>query len=386
MAERTGPLKGVRIIELAGVGPGPFAGMLLADLGAEVICIDRPAGAAPLGGMDPKKDVMNRGRLAMVLDLKKPGAAEVVLRLVETADVLIEGNRPGVTERLGLGPEDCMARNPKLIYARMTGWGQTGQMAQRVGHDINYIALAGVLDMLGRKDERPMFPVNLVGDMGGGGMMMAFGIAAALFETSRSGKGQVIDAAMVDGSASLISGLLGMKAMGFFSQPRGENMIDSGAPFYDVYETKDGRYMAVGSIEPQFYALLVKLAELDPELFAKQMNPAKWPAQKAALTEKFKSKTQAEWTAIFMNEDACVTPVLTLEEATALPHNVERGLYAEQDGVLHQAPAPRFSRTPGSVANPPPARGQDTLMVLKDAKFSDAEIQALADQGLINTA
>ncbi|MCZ6618271.1 MAG: CaiB/BaiF CoA-transferase family protein [Gammaproteobacteria bacterium] len=373
-----GPLQGFRIIELAGIGPGPFCGMMLSDMGAEVIRIDR-VGA----GTRRPKDVLARNRRSLALDLKQPGGVETVLRLVETADALFEGFRPGVTERLGIGPDDCMARNEKLVYGRMTGWGQEGPMAQAAGHDINYIGLAGALHAIGRPGERPVPPLNLVGDFGGGGMLLAYGLVCGLLETQRSGKGQVVDAAMVDGAASLMAMFFSMGAMGAFTENRGSNMLDGGAHFYDTYETQDGKYICIGSIEPQFYALLVEKAGLDKERFAAQMDSAQWPSFKEELEAVFKSKTRDQWCDIMEGSDVCFAPVLSIFEAPNHPHNIARQTFLEVDGIMQPAPSPRFSRTVPSISHGARVAGEDSVAVLKDCGFDDAEINELQQAAVI---
>ena len=367
-----GPLSGFRIIELAGIGPGPFCGMMLSDMGAEVIRVDRTS----VSNRRPN-DVLARNRRSIAVDLKQPQGVETVLRLVDGADALFEGFRPGVTERLGLGPDVCLARNSRLVYGRMTGWGQDGPMAQAAGHDINYIGLSGALHAIGRQGERPVPPLNLVGDFGGGGMLLAFGIVCALLEAQKSGKGQVVDAAMVDGAATLMAMFYTMGAAGVFTDKRGTNLLDGGAHFYDTYETKDGGYICIGSIEPQFYALLVEKAGLDKSRFSEQMNAARWPEYKAELTKVFKQKTRDEWCAIMEGTDVCFAPVLSIFEAPKHPHNVARGTFVEVDGVVQPAPAPRFSRTQGAIANPARIPGEDSRSVLEGAGFSAAEISAL---------
>ena len=373
-----GPLSGFKIIELAGIGPGPFCGMMLSDMGAEVIRVERISGAdkAP-------KDVLARNRRSVALDLKSPEGVETVLRLVESADALFEGFRPGVTERLGLGPDVVLARNPKLVYGRMTGWGQEGPMAQAAGHDINYIGLSGALHAIGRQGERPVPPLNLVGDFGGGGMLLAYGLVCGMLETQRSGKGQVVDAAMVDGSAALMAMFFSFAASGAFTDQRGTNLLDGAAHFYDTYETKDGKHVCIGSIEPQFYALLIEKAGLDPEKYAKQMDPTQWPVLKADLTETFKTKTQAQWCEIMEGTDVCFAPVLSIFEAPEHPHNKARNSFMEVDGVMQQAPAPRFSRTSPEISHGARVPGQDTLSVLQDYGFSTDEIAALQAEGVI---
>jgi alpha-methylacyl-CoA racemase len=373
-----GPLAGFKIIELAGIGPGPFCGMMLSDMGAEVIRVERLSGAS-----QAPKDVLARNRRNIALDLKSPEGVETVLRLVESADALFEGFRPGVTERLGLGPEQCMARNPKLVYGRMTGWGQDGPMAQAAGHDINYIGLAGALHAVGRQGERPVPPLNLVGDFGGGGMLLAYGLVCGLLEAQKSGQGQVVDAAMVDGAAALMAMFFSMSAGGAFTDQRGTNLLDGGAHFYDTYETKDGKYICIGSIEPQFYALLVEKAELDKEKYGDQMNPALWPELKADLQQTFLTKTREEWCAIMEGTDVCFAPVLSIWEAPNHAHNKARNSFLEIDGVMQQAPAPRFSRTQPEISHGARIPGEDTVSVLKDYGFSSDEIDELGANGVI---
>ena len=373
-----GPLQGFRIIELAGIGPGPFCGMMLSDMGAEVIRIDR-VGA----NTRRPRDVLARNRRSVAVDLKHPKGVETVLRLVETADALFEGFRPGVTERLGIGPDDCMERNEKLVYGRMTGWGQEGPMAQAAGHDINYIGLAGALHGIGRPGECPVPPLNLVGDFGGGGMLLAYGLVCGLLETQRSGKGQVVDAAMVDGAASLMAMFFSMAAMGAFTENRGTNMLDGGAHFYDTYETHDGKHICIGSIEPQFYALLVEKAGLDSERFAAQMDSSQWPALKEELKEVFKAKTRDEWCDIMEGSDVCFAPVLSILEAPDHPHNRARQTFLEVDGMMQPAPSPRFSRTVPRISHSARVVGEDSVAVLKDCGFDDAEISDLQQAAVI---
>jgi alpha-methylacyl-CoA racemase len=371
-----GPLAGLRVIELAGIGPGPFCCMMLADQGAEVLRIDRPEG--PPGGHPA--DVLGRGRRSLALDLKSPAAVAAVLRLVERADVLVEGFRPGVTERLGLGPEACHARNPRLVYGRMTGWGQDGPLAPVAGHDITYIALTGALWSMGRAGERPVPPLNLVGDFGGGGMLLAFGIMAALHEASRSGRGQVVDAAMTDGSATLMGAFFGQVAQGRWRNAREANLLDGACPYYDTYECADGRYVAVGALEPQFFALLIKGLGLDPARFADRTDPARWPAMKAGFAAIFASQPRDHWAAVFDGTDACVAPVLDLEEAPRHPHNMARGTFFDRGG-MQPAPSPRFSRTPPAEPAPAPRRGADGAAALADWGFAQGEITALLEPG-----
>jgi alpha-methylacyl-CoA racemase len=373
-----GPLAGYRIIELAGIGPGPFCGMMLSDMGAEVIRVERPA-----PGAKAPKDVLVRNRRSIAVDLKKPEGVEAVLRLCEGADALFEGFRPGVTERLGLGPEDCMARNPRLVYGRMTGWGQDGPMAQAAGHDINYIGLSGALHAIGRAGERPVPPLNLVGDFGGGGMLLAFGLVCGLLEAQRSGQGQVVDAAMVDGAASLMAMFFSFAAQGGFTDQRGSNLLDGGAHFYDTYETKDGKYVCLGSIEPQFYAQLIEKAGLDPATFAPQMDRARWPELKEKLAEVMRTKTRDEWCTLMEGTDVCFAPVLSIFEAPEHPHNRARGTFLEVDGIAQPAPAPRFSRTVPEVRGAAPAPGADSEDVLRSFGFSEAEIDSLRESGAV---
>ncbi|MFC4376020.1 CaiB/BaiF CoA transferase family protein [Nocardia halotolerans] len=344
-----GPLAGIKVVELAGIGPGPHAALLLADLGADVVRVQRPK---QLPGFIERPQW--RGRTIVEANLKDPADVAKILDLVEKADVLLEGFRPGVTERMGLGPDDALARNPRLVYGRMTGWGQYGPMADRAGHDINYISLTGVLNAIGRKGERPVPPLNMVGDFGGGSMFLVFGVLAALLERQNSGKGQVVDAAMVDGALALSHFVWGMRGVGLWSDERGENLLDTGMAFYDTYETSDGKYMAVGAIEPQFYQELLAGLGIDPEGLPQQLDPDRQEELRKLFTERFKTKTRDEWTEIFHGTDACTTPVLTFTEATENPHIVARTGLVEIDGVVQHAPAPRFSRTPGSVPTPPP--------------------------------
>ena len=374
-----GPLAGLKVIELQGIGPGPYCGMMLADMGAEVIRIDRAANA----GQGSKVDILARGRQSIAVDLKNPDGVETALKLIDRADVLVEGFRPGVTERLGLGPDVCLARNPGLIYGRMTGWGQTGSMSMAAGHDINYISLTGALHAIGEAGGKPVPPLNLVGDFGGGGMLLAFGIVAALFERQSSGKGQVVDAAMTDGSALLMNGIFGMMHTGAW-KGRGENMLDSGAHFYNTYETADGKYVSVGSIEPQFYELLLEKSGLgEGQNIPKQMTRDKWPDLKKELTAIFKSKTRDEWDEIMLHTDICYAPVLSFAEAQKHPHNVERQTFVEVEGVPQAAPAPRFDRTPPEVPNAAAAAGEHTDQVLAAAGFDADEIAELRKSGAV---
>ena len=376
-----GPLSGLKVIELQGIGPGPFCGMMLADMGAEVVRIDRASSA---GRAAPRTDALARGRKSIAVDLKNPDGVETVLRLVESNDVLIEGFRPGVMERLGLGPDVCLERNPGLIYGRMTGWGQTGTLAQAAGHDINYISLTAALHSIGEKGRRPTPPLNLVGDFGGGGMLLAFGVVAALFERGRSGKGQVVDAAMTDGSALLMNGLFGMMNSEMWLPERGNNLLDGGAHFYGTYETKDGKYVSVGSIEPQFYALLLEKSGLgEQEDLAEQMDRQEWPAMQQRLEAIFKTRTRSEWDEIMLGTDICYAPVLNFRDAIAHPHNASRNTFVEVDGIHQAAPAPRFSRTAPQTPAAAAAPGADSDEILSSFGFADAEIASLRDGGAI---
>ena len=356
-----GPLQGLRVVELAGIGPGPHAAMILGDLGADVVRVDRPT--ATNGAT---KDAMLRNRRSVTADLKSDEGRQFVLDLVAKADVLVEGFRPGVTERLGLGPEDCAKVNEKLVYARMTGWGQDGPRALQAGHDINYISLNGVLHAIGRKGERPVPPLNLAGDFGGGSMFLLLGILSALWERQTSGKGQVVDAAMIDGSSVLIQMMWAFRAQGLWSDERGTNMLDTGAPYYDTYETADGKYFAIGAIEPQFYAELLAKLGLDPATLPGQNDMARWEELRAIFTEVFKTKNRDDWTAIFAGTDACATPVLAFGEVLDEPHIAERSTFYETQHGLQPMPAPRFSRSEPAVPTPPPLIGADNDTILKD--------------------
>jgi alpha-methylacyl-CoA racemase len=362
----TGPLEGLLVLEIGSMGPGPFAAMIMADLGADVVRIDRAHGASlPGPNHDFRKEVMHRGRRSIAVDLKHPEGAAVVLDLAERADVVIEGFRPGVAERLGIAPEDCLRRNPRIIYGRMTGFGQDGPLSQDVGHDINYIATSGLLSLIGRKDAPPTPPLSLLGDFGGGGMLLAMGIMAALWETERSGQGQVIDAAMVDGAALLGTAFFGFMSTGAWRQERGTNLVDSGAPFYDSYETSDGGWVAVGAMEPHFYADLLAVLDLDEEsLPGCQYDEATWPELRRVFTERFRTRTRDQWVAAAAGRNACLHPVLTMAEATVSEHARARGSFTEIDGIRQPAPAPRFSRTPATVTAPPPLPGEHTAEAL----------------------
>jgi alpha-methylacyl-CoA racemase len=378
-----GPLSGVKIVELAGIGPGPFSGMLLSDMGADIVRIDRAAQVNPAVFDKQNLEPLYRGRRSIGVDLKNPEGVELVLQLVEQADALIEGYRPGVTERLGLGPDACLARNPKLVYGRMTGWGQDGPMAHAAGHDINYIALAGALAHFGRAGDKPVPPINLVGDFGGGGMFMAFGVVCGILEAQRSGKGQVIDVAMVDGTAVLMSMMWGLAKIGAWREEHGTNVLDSGAPFYDVYETKDGKYISLGSLEPQFYAeLLQRLGLADAGLPA-QMDPNGWPELRSRFTALFRTKTRDEWDAVLRGSDACYAPVLTMSEATNDAHIKARQTIIERGGVAQPAPAPRFSRTVPEVERDAPWPGQHTDEALADWGIAAGDVAKLRANGAI---
>jgi len=357
-----GPLAGLRVLELAGLGPGPFCAMLLADLGADVVRIDR---GAPTSPVDPEYDLLNRGKRSIALDLKDPNDLDTALRLVEKADALIEGYRPGVAERLGFGPEVCLARQPKLVYGRMTGWGQEGPRAQTAGHDLTYLALAGVLHGIGRAGGPPQIPLNLLGDFGGGALYLATGLLAALWETARSGRGQVVDAAIVDGVAHLNTLTWGLLAGGAWRDERGVNLLDSGAPFYDVYETADGGHLAVGPLEARFFAEFTQRLGV-PELTDLQYDVGRWPELRERLRTVFLGRTRAEWTAIFADGDSCVAPVLSMREAAQDPHLAARQTYVERDGTTQPAPAPRFSRTPAELTRPPALPGEHDAEVIRD--------------------
>jgi alpha-methylacyl-CoA racemase len=372
----TGPLRGVKIVELAGIGPGPHACMILADLGADVIRVDRPGGQLLTGG---PSDLLNRGRPSIALDLKHPDAVATVLDLVEGADVLVEGLRPGTTERLGVGPDTCLARNPRLVYGRMTGWGQTGPLAQTAGHDLGYVAVTGALFGMGQDKARPHFPTNLVGDFGGGSTYLVIGILAALLESRLSGQGQVVDAAIVDGTAHLNAMATGFLASGLYREERASNVLDGGAPFYDVYETADGRHLAVGALEPQFYDELVRLLGI-ADTVPDRNDPANHPALCRRIAEAIRGRTQAAWVEVFDGSDACVAPVIPMSEAFHHPHLAARGTFVEHDGMTQPAPAPRFSRTSPSLSTPPPDQaGQHTREAL--TAWGIADVDALVASG-----
>jgi alpha-methylacyl-CoA racemase len=378
-----GPLAGIKVIEIAGIGPGPFCAMMLADMGADVVRVDRAGNVAGGDPATPPADVLNRGRRSIGVDLKHPDGVEAVLALVESADALIEGFRPGVMERLGLGPEECLARNPHLVYGRMTGWGQEGPYAPTAGHDINYIALAGALDPIGRAGQAPVPPLNLVGDFGGGGMLLAYGVVCGVLSARTTGEGQVVDAAMVDGAAVLTTMFHAFRAMGIWNDERGTNLLDTGAHFYDVYETADAKYVSIGSIEPQFYAELLRLTDLEGEELPWQHDRAQWPQLKERLAEIFRTKTRDEWCEIMEGTDVCFAPVLSLAEAPSHPHNVARDTFVEVAGVVQPAPAPRFSATPVETPRPPAHAGQHTDEVLGDWGLDADRIAKLREAGAI---
>ncbi|MGQ9858460.1 MAG: CaiB/BaiF CoA transferase family protein [Thermodesulfobacteriota bacterium] len=379
-----GPLEGIRVVELAGIGPGPMCAMLLSDMGADVIRITRLSQSGLGIPMPPHFDLLSRGRISVPVDLSHPKGVQLVLNLVDKAHALIEGYRPGVTERLGLGPQTCLERNPRLVYGRMTGWGQDGPLSHAAGHDINYIALTGALHCFGRKGDAPVPPLNLVGDFGGGALYLAFGIVCGILEASRSGKGQVVDAAMVDGASSLMTMFYGLKAMGVWSQERGENILDTGAPFYEVYETADHKYVAIGALEPKFYGELLQRLGLDQDRLPGQLEREHWPELKERLKELFKTKTREQWCQLLEGTDCCFAPVLSMDEAPNHPHNVARGTFVEIDGIVQPAPAPRFSRTKPQIRRPPgPPDRELTLKTLIAWGVAEEEILSLLEQGVL---
>jgi alpha-methylacyl-CoA racemase len=382
-----GPLRGVTVIELAGIGPGPFAGMMLADMGAQVIRVDRIPARDDAGGamaaMLRNDSVVDRGRRSIALDLKDARGVELVLKLAERADILIEGFRPGVTDKLGIGPSACQARNVKLVYGRMTGWGQTGPLAHAAGHDLNYIALSGALHAMGASDRPPTPPLNLVGDYGGGGMLLALGVVAALFEAKRSGHGQVVDAAMTDGAALLMAPIYGMLAKGAWRDARESNVLDGAAHFYGSYECADGRFVAIGAIEPQFYRQLLERCGIDDPLFAQQWSRADWPALKTRLAALLRTRTRDEWCALLEGSDACFAPVLSMGEAPQHAHNRARATFVESAGVMQPAPAPRFDRTPSELPPPAPVVGADSAELMREVGCSEGEIAGLVQAGVV---
>lgn len=376
-----GPLKGMKVVEIGSIGPGPFCAQMLADMGAEIVRIDRKGES--LLEQDARYDILHRNRRSVAVDLKNPEGVKAVLKLISNAEALIEGFRPGVMEKLGLGPEVCLEQNPKLVYGRMTGWGQDGPLSQAAGHDINYISLSGALHAIGEKGKKPGVPLNLIGDFGGGGMMLAFGVMCGIYEAARSGQGQVVDMSMVEGSAALMGMFFGMFAGGLHSNDRGTNLLDGGAHFYDTYETADGKWISVGSIEPQFYALLLKHAGIGEDSFQNQMGTDKWPELKEQVTAIFKTKTRDEWCEIMEGTDVCFAPVLAFDEVMDHPHNKARGTLIDYNGVLQPAPAPRFSRTEPEMRFPPPKKGEHNDVALKDWGFDPEEIEGLKSSGAI---
>lgn len=381
-----GPLNGLTLIEIAGIGPGPFAAMLLADMGANIIRVERPGGSMFTAAHNPKLDFLNRGKRCISIDLKNPDGVATVLDLVVKADGLLEGNRPGVMERLGLGPDDCLQRNPALVYGRMTGWGQEGPMAQDAGHDINYVALSGALHPIGRAGEKPAIPLNLVGDFGGGGLMLAYGMVCGLLEAKNSGQGQVVDSAMIDGAATLMASTFAASQVGFWNEERGTNLLDSGSHFYEVYETADGKFISLGSIEPKFYnALLEKLGD-DAKYFEHQFDAENWPQMKEKMTEIIKRKTRDEWDDVFLGADVCYAPVLAMSEVRHHPHHQARGSFIDDGEVWQPAPAPRFSRTAGEIRGCAARIGEHTEEILKEFGFSEEQILAKLSSGAIHNA
>jgi alpha-methylacyl-CoA racemase len=379
-----GPLAGLKIVEMAGIGPAPMCAMLLADLGATVLRVDRQQPSGLGLPNETRFSVLHRSRHAIAVDLKRQEGVALVLRLAGEADALIEGFRPGVMERLGLGPEPCLARNPRLVYGRMTGWGQDGPLAQAAGHDLNYIALAGVAHAIGRAGAPPTPPLNLIGDFGGGALYLALGVACGIIEAQRSGKGQVVDAAMVDGAASLASMFWGLRAAGHLSLTRGENVLDSGAFFYDVYECKDGKYVSLAAIEDKFLAEFLRRMEIDPREMPAKMDKKRWPEAKAKLAERFKTRTRDEWCRILEGSDACFAPVLSMDEAPLHPHNLARGTFVEVDGIVQPRPAPRFSRTPSAAPTPPEAPGERGNASLAQWGLKPSEIDVLKRCGALD--
>ena len=372
-----GPLKGLKIIEMAGIGPGPFCGMVLADLGAEVIRVDRASAA----GTGTRQEPANRGKRSIAIDLKSPEGIEVVLKLIDRSDAIFEGFRPGVMERLGLGPDVCLGRNKKIVFGRMTGWGQDGPLANAAGHDINYISLSGALAAIGRPDSTPVPPLNLIGDFGGGGMLLALGLVSALLEAKGSGEGQIVDAAMTDGSALLMTMIYSMKGSGFWQDSMGSNLLDGGAHFYDTYECKDGKFISIGSIEPQFYKLLRELANLEDSIYDNQMSREDWPDLKKEIAKVFLNKTRDEWCELMEGTDVCFAPVLSMWEAPQHPHNVARKTFIELEGLDQPAPAPRFSKTVSEVRSPPALAGEHTDEILNEIGIDSNQIKTLRTQG-----
>lgn len=379
----SGPLRGFKIIEMAGMGPGPFCGMLLADMGADVVRVERLTVSDRGIDFPPKFDLLNRGKRSVAIDLKTEEGKAALLNLIGQADALIEGFRPGVMERLGLGPDECQIQNPNLVYGRITGWGQEGPLAQAAGHDLNYIALSGAVHSIGPVDGKPIVPLNLIGDFGGGALYLAMGILAAILEAQKSGKGQVVDAAMVDGVASLMTMQYALKQMGAWKGPRGHNLLDGGAPFYDVYETSDGKHISVAPVERRFYEELIERIGLSDMPLPKQNDPKGWSELRERLSETFKKRTRTEWCELLEGSDACFAPVLDMMEVTQHPHSIERRVYTEIEGVVQPNPAPRFSRTPSEVKHAAPVMGADTRPVFLDWGFSASTVDDLESKGLI---
>jgi alpha-methylacyl-CoA racemase len=379
-----GPLSGLTIVEIAGIGPGPFAAMLLADMGANVIRVERPGGSMFTAAHNPRLDFLNRGKRCISINLKKPGGVETALALIEKADGLLEGNRPGVMERLGLGPDVCLERNPALVFGRMTGWGQEGPMAQEAGHDVNYVALSGALHPIGRAGEKPAIPLNLVGDFGGGGLMLAYGMVCGLLEARVSGQGQVVDSAMIDGAATLMASTFAACQVGFWNEERGTNLLDSGSHFYEVYETADGKYISLGSIEPQFYAALLERLGDDAKYFENQFDMENWPAMKEKMSEIFKRKTRDEWDEVFAGANACYAPVLAMSEVRHHPHHQARGSFIDDGEVWQPAPAPRFSRTPGEIRGCAAEIGEHSEEILRELGWSDEQIAEKVQSGAVH--
>lgn len=386
MALASGPLVGIRVIEMVGIGPIPHIGMWFSDMGAEVIRIDRFTNASSYGA-NPG-DVPGRGRRSIAIDLKHSEGVETLLNLIETADLLVEGMRPGVMEKLGLGPDTCLARNPKLVYGRVTGWGQEGPLSQAAGHDINYTSITGALDCVGRPDTGPIPPMNMLGDFAGGALYSSMGMLAALLHAQKTGEGQVVDGAITDGVIHLMSCIHGMQAIGLWDQPRGNNILDGGAPYYDVYECSDGLYVSIGAIEPQFYTLLFEKLdlELEGDLFTQQFDKTQWPQIKARIANKIKTKTRAQWTALLEGTDVCFAPVLNTKEAAQHPHNLYRKSFVERDGVLQSAPTPRFSKTPGAIQGSPIGAGHNTQAVLTDMGLTPDQINELVEKGIVKSS